>query len=898
MNTPRRLLRGPSTTLGVITLVAMALAACESSGSTSGGSVVDDAALSAYLQSVTDEVAGESTYRVIVYDADFAQAFALPGNEIALTLGMLTFIHNEAELACVLGHEIAHHRLGDVTDFFGTEASPPIDASHPLAQGWPEAQEHAADDLGLTLCAAAGYEPLCAAHLMFRAAGWDSDESVDELLDGASTRPLVSRTLRAVDTIGAEGLEGGLTGFREYIAIFESLPMDDLATDGPRSEGALPFFQDIVDIGEELSRMVEEEYDAFLRDALEATNDWRDRECAREGVTVVPSNHLDAFGHCWSGCQVNEVCSGACGNPGIFYEIARSAGWRGEHDSFWEDTRNQEIGNRGAFTDQSCVDYCTDKIESGGLDLTAPRRRWYDCESGTLLDVGHRPPGGSYSDYGALGSPDIFGDPHLVTMDGLRYDFHGVGEFIAMTSTVDDLVVQVRLTEVAALQMSKTTAVAANVNGDRVGAYLGPGAFVVRVNGEPTPPTGSWVPLPNGGSVQVDHDEVVFQWPDDTRLWVYYWSDVLDVAMTLPSQRKAALAGLLGNGDGDPTNEHITRDGVPVDVPDEHGEARKQALYAEFGDSWRIGAEESLFDYEPGESTDDFQAPGFPTEDRSIDDLNEAIRREAREDCISLGVTESPWLEDCIFDIGFTGEISWANSARNAADPNSLTWNEMYETQSEIDGEGVYELEQFLATAGDEQFFRFVQTMSSLDLANWEVIAPSGDRVFHRCVFACNQPGAHVLPESGLYTSRVVADPEHNGVLKVARNVVPEPQIFDAGAATAVSLESLGDGAGLISVPGDEDVYRIDGSVGTTVTLRAIEIDGRLFFGHWKLTDPVGTVLFDQMLPTSGGTPRSEDLTLDGTYLLAIHGGESWPSQGDYGYGNYSILLQVAPTPP
>ncbi|MBW2214310.1 MAG: VWD domain-containing protein, partial [Deltaproteobacteria bacterium] len=615
MNAPRQALPGTTTTLAATALVAVVLAACQASSGSSGVSVVDDAALNAYLQSITDEVAGDSTYRVVVYDADFAQAFALPRDEIALTLGMLAFIHNEAELACVLGHEIAHHRLGDVSEFFGGEASPPIDALHPLAQGWPEAQEQAADDLGLSLCAAAGYEPLCAAHLLFRAAGWDSDESVDELLNGdESTRPLVGRTQQALDTIGDGGLEGGFIGFREYIAIQESLVTDGLATDVPSPGGAPRYFPDPATVAEDLRRMAEEEFDEFLADALDATFDWRDRECSRDAVTVVPSNQLDAFGHCWSGCRANEICFGACGNPGIFYEVARSAGWRGEHDSFWEDTRNQVIGSRGAFTDQSCEDYCTDKIESGGLDLTAPQRKWWICstpyEEGHLADS--RFPGGEYTDYGALGSPDIFGDPHLVTMDGLRYDFHGVGEFIAMASTVDELVVQVRFAEVPALQASKTTAVAANVNGDRVGAYLGAGVFVVRVNGETVTPTGSWVRLPNDGSVQVDDDQVVFQWPDDTRLWVYYWGNVLDLSMTLASQRQAALVGLLGNADGDPTNEHITREGVPVDVPDEHGDARKEALYSEFGESWRIDALESLFDYEPGESSGDFQVPGFP----------------------------------------------------------------------------------------------------------------------------------------------------------------------------------------------------------------------------------------------------------------------------------------------
>ena len=58
-----------------------------------------------------------------------------------------------------------------------------------------------------------------------------------------------------------------------------------------------------------------------------------------------------------------------------------------------------------------------------------------------------------------------------------------------------------------------------------------------------------------------------------------------------------------------------------------------------------------------------------------------------------------------------------------------------------------------------------------------------------------------ILPDSGrvvvpaLRIDRVVADAAHNGVLKLARNVVPEPQMFNVGGATSAALESLGAGA-------------------------------------------------------------------------------------------------------
>jgi hypothetical protein len=37
-------------------------------------------------------------------------------------------------------------------------------------------------------------------------------------------------------------------------------------------------------------------------------------------------------------------------------------------------------------------------------------------------------------------------------------------------------------------------------------------------------------------------------------------------------------------------------------------------------------------------------------------------------------------------------------------------------------------------------------------------------------------------------------------------------------------------------------------------------------------------------------------LALDGIYELSITGGNSWPSEWDFGFGDYSILFEVATT--
>ncbi|MCD4828466.1 MAG: M48 family metalloprotease [Candidatus Cloacimonetes bacterium] len=47
-------------------------------------------------------------FRVFILDIPQANAYAFPGGLILVTRGMLQSIHNEAELACVLAHEMAH----------------------------------------------------------------------------------------------------------------------------------------------------------------------------------------------------------------------------------------------------------------------------------------------------------------------------------------------------------------------------------------------------------------------------------------------------------------------------------------------------------------------------------------------------------------------------------------------------------------------------------------------------------------------------------------------------------------------------------------------------------------------------------------------------------------------
>lgn len=75
--------------------------------------IVDDPALTAYVQAVGQRVARSSPrqdvpYRFQIVDMPEPNAFALPGGYVYVSRGLLVISNSEDELANVIGHEIAH----------------------------------------------------------------------------------------------------------------------------------------------------------------------------------------------------------------------------------------------------------------------------------------------------------------------------------------------------------------------------------------------------------------------------------------------------------------------------------------------------------------------------------------------------------------------------------------------------------------------------------------------------------------------------------------------------------------------------------------------------------------------------------------------------------------------
>lgn len=149
------------------------------------GPMYPDESLQRYVNLVGRVVAAQSSrpdipYAFAVIDSPIPNAFAGPGGYIFVTTGSLKFMSNEAELAGVLAHEVAHvtelhmvktwrrgnflqgvTEVASAADEDAAEYSAAIDQATDTLfnKGLDKNFEYEADTVGLDLAALAGYDP-------------------------------------------------------------------------------------------------------------------------------------------------------------------------------------------------------------------------------------------------------------------------------------------------------------------------------------------------------------------------------------------------------------------------------------------------------------------------------------------------------------------------------------------------------------------------------------------------------------------------------------------------------------------------------------------------------------------------------------------------------------------
>jgi predicted Zn-dependent protease len=144
----------------------------------------DDPAWTPYVDAVGQSLVANVRrpgirYQFHVIDSPQINAFAIPGGQVFVFTGMLSFLKSEAELAAILGHEISHvdlrhciaryqyelaarkiglERVGQAADL----------ARLPITIGYQKNEELEADAQGLRLNIQAGYDPRAAAAVFSR----------------------------------------------------------------------------------------------------------------------------------------------------------------------------------------------------------------------------------------------------------------------------------------------------------------------------------------------------------------------------------------------------------------------------------------------------------------------------------------------------------------------------------------------------------------------------------------------------------------------------------------------------------------------------------------------------------------------------------------------------------
>ncbi len=273
----------------------------------------------------------------------------------------------------------------------------------------------------------------------------------------------------------------------------------------------------------------------------------------------------------------------------------------------------------------------------------------------------------------------VLGDPHVVSFDGLFYDFQDTGEFTLIQSTNENpFTVQARMREwdlgdAVGDKFSVNTAIATELNGVKVGFYIkGSLPYDLAAAAADSDPYNDEQPvlyvgdygylLPDQGIMLVEdgfiyrngNDYTVRNATGDT-ITVTMHDTHIDFRTSSPDSRMNNVEGMLGNFDGDTTNDFKLDNGTDLG-----SSISTNTLYDVFGEDWRITQGESLFLYGVGENTSSFNNPDFDNVQRTLADFDAALVAAAESAAIAEGFDpNSAVFEAAVLDFLVMGFVEY-----------------------------------------------------------------------------------------------------------------------------------------------------------------------------------------------------------------------------------------------
>lgn len=279
------------------------------------------------------------------------------------------------------------------------------------------------------------------------------------------------------------------------------------------------------------------------------------------------------------------------------------------------------------------------------------------------------------------------GDPHIKTVDGTNYDFHGAGEYTLLRDGMD-YEIQTRQTPVTTSSplpnghtglsscVAVNTALAARVGNRRI-SYQPDGPvneqatrMRLRVDGviQDLNALGS-VSLGGGGRVSkaVSGNGIEVDFPNGSSLIVTpgWWNThsiaYLNISV-LNTPATEGIAGYIEPGQWLPA----LSDGSYLGSKPSAQSDRYQGLNVAFSNSWRVSDASSLFDYAPGTSTATFTVNGWPFENANNCEIPQMakvtpIKKDlAKRVCREIIDKENR--QNCILDVAVTGDKGFAKT--------------------------------------------------------------------------------------------------------------------------------------------------------------------------------------------------------------------------------------------
>lgn len=431
------------------------------------------------------------------------------------------------------------------------------------------------------------------------------------------------------------------------------------------------------------------------------------------------------------------------------------------------------------------------------------------------------------------------GDTHMYTLTRRMYDLQLTGEYVAARDSEGGFQVQIRQVPVTgSTTVATVSAVALDVDGAHVVIHaraLDP----LVVNGVTTPADAGGVDLPGGGTVRHVAGRWLVDWADGSRVDVLGdWH--LNVRIRPSLNRVPRIDGLIGTGDG------TLRTATGATVAAEPWPPSFETVHREFGPTWRITAEQSLFIYEPGESTDSFYDPAFPSGPTDLAALDPAMVAAARRLCATLGDRgERAVVDACILDVAATGDPSFVTDAQLSGvtspvmgtpskdgtddDPPDKSGSE----RAIDDGESVAgaieqpgDVARFVVDVPDGLGFALIDAEMRCDL---DIAIEDDDGVALYGSVICVGDRIHLRPsptnrlKPGRYHLTVRGDGNATGAFTF-RYVAAKPTEFDISLGDEITPKP-GSKIGTLAKPGDIHLLQFDADGAPAITLTGTATD-------------------------------------------------------------------------